>query len=244
MKRAPIIAGNWKMYKTAAEAASFVTALAPLVSESSASVWIAPPFTAIHAAASAAKGTQITIGAQNMSDAVEGAFTGEISSRMLLEAGARFVLLGHSERRQLFHETDALIHRKLKRAFADELLPILCVGESEQERREGKTKQVLERQLSACLEGIDPQELVIAYEPLWAIGTGKTATPEIAQEAHAICRALLNRLWGRQISILYGGSVKPDHIADLMQMPDIDGVLVGGASLEVASFAKMVQNIP
>ncbi len=243
MKRAPIIAGNWKMYKTAAEAASFVSALAPLVANASARVLIAPPFTAIHAAAAAAKNTTIVIGAQNMSDAVEGAFTGEISSRMLVEAGARFVLLGHSERRALFHETDPFIRLKIQRALLDGLLPILCIGESEEQRTQGKTKSVLEGQLAACLEGIEPRELVIAYEPIWAIGTGKTATPEMAQEAHSQCRAFVKGLWGRDLPILYGGSVKPDLIGALMQMPDIDGALVGGASLEVASFAKLIQNI-
>jgi triosephosphate isomerase (TIM) len=247
MERRPIIAGNWKMYKTASEAKAYVQELAPMVGGARADVLLAVPFTALSAASASAKETGIQVGAQNMHDAEEGAFTGEISARMLKDAGARFVILGHSERRLLFHEENPFIHRKLKRALNDGLLPILCIGESQQERDQGKAEQVLHRQLSACLEGLRPEQvgqIVIAYEPVWAIGTGKTATPEIAQEAHLQCRGFIAKTWGKETAastrILYGGSVKPETIAKLMAQPDIDGALVGGASLDPATFAKII----
>lgn len=231
-----IIAGNWKMYKTIGEATQFLKTLIPLSSNASATVMIAPPFTAIAECSKIVRGTQIQIGAQNMSDSKEGPFTGEISARMLKDAGASFVILGHSERRQIFGETDALINRKLARAIADGLPAILCVGETQQERDQGRSETVLKRQLDACLKGLAPENLMIAYEPVWAIGTGKTATPEMAQEMHEKIRAHV----GEKFPILYGGSVKPENIESLLIQPDIDGALIGGASLDVEAFAKMV----
>lgn len=238
-ERKKIIAGNWKMYKTAQEAREFILELAPQVAKARLQVFLAVPFTALHAATLASRGTPLVIGAQNMHDAAEGAFTGEVSSRMLLEAGARFVLLGHSERRQYFHESNSFLNRKIKRALLDGLMPMLCVGETQEEREEGRTEQVLSTQLKEGLEGLKKEELskiVIAYEPVWAIGTGKTATPEMAQAAHKFVRSQV----GADLPILYGGSVKPETIAGLMQMPDIDGALVGGASLNATTFAKII----
>jgi triosephosphate isomerase len=180
-----------------------------------------------------------------MYQADEGAFTGEISARMVKEAGAKFVILGHSERRRLFHETDATVHQKLKKAFSSHLLPILCVGETLEEREAGKTFDVLSHQLKTALAGLTPAEMILAYEPVWAIGTGKTATPEIAQEAHHFCRGLLKKLWGEEqaakIHILYGGSVTPETAHALAKQPDIDGALVGGASLDAAKFIQIIQ---
>ena len=203
------------------------------------------PFTALFTASEAAEGTSIMIGAQNMHDAEEGAFTGEISSRMLQDAGSRFVLIGHSERRHLFGESNAFIARKLKRALASGLKPILCIGETEAEREQGRTQEVLNRQLLESLPD-HPADLILAYEPVWAIGTGKTATAEIAEEAHAFCRSFLSEKWGasaaRKIPILYGGSVKPDNIKGLTQKPNINGALVGGASLNPQTFAEIISN--
>jgi triosephosphate isomerase len=243
MNRIPCIVGNWKMYKTGAEARTFVAALAPEISATKRRVMLAVPFTAIEAA----KGTKIAIGAQNMHDQVEGAFTGEISARMLKASGATFVLLGHSERRQYFLETNPFIHRKLMRALHEGLTPILCIGELLQERESGNHEKVLKLQLEECLQGLNAAQaaqVIIAYEPVWAIGTGKTATPEIAEGVHRFIRHWLGERFGKEtsekISLLYGGSVKPDNIAALMQQPDIDGVLVGGASLDVKSFAQII----
>ena len=196
---------------------------------------LAVPFTALQAA----QGSEIEIGAQNMHDAAEGAFTGEISANMLWDAGATFVILGHSERRHLFGETNAFIHRKVVRALEEELQPLLCIGETEEERAHGRTADVLKRQLDECLKGVDPEKVMIAYEPVWAIGTGKTATPEIAEEAHQQIRAHLGES-GKGVAILYGGSVKPETMKPLMQQPNVNGVLVGGASLDVETFAKIV----
>jgi triosephosphate isomerase len=248
MRPTPIIAGNWKMYKTAIEAKEFITAFAPLVADSPLRIFLAPPFTAIHSASVAAIDTQIVIGAQNMHEEQEGAFTGEVSSRMIKEAGASFVILGHSERRHYFHETNALINRKIKKAFKEDLLPIYCIGETQEEREKGKTKEVISKQLEEGLLGITEKEvetLVIAYEPVWAIGTGKNATPDIAEETHSEIRNFLTHKWGQKgqrIPILYGGSVKPELIEDLMKKPNIDGALVGGASLDPVVFAKIVNN--
>lgn len=231
------------MYKTAQEAREFILELAPHVAHAHIQVFLAVPFTALHAATLAARGTSLVIGAQNMHDAPEGAFTGEISCRMLLDVGARFVLLGHSERRGYFHESNSFLNRKIKRALLDGLQPVLCVGETQEEREQGRTEQVLTSQLKEGLEGLKKEELskiAIAYEPVWAIGTGKTATPEMAQAAHHFCRALLTKLGAADLPILYGGSVKPETIAGLMQMPDIDGALVGGASLNASTFAKII----
>lgn len=232
------------MYKTRGETKAFVHELAPLIQEAACRVFIAPPFTAIAAAASSAYGSTIEIGAQNMHDAENGPFTGEISAAMLLEAGARFVILGHSERRQLFQESNVFISRKIKSALSAGLQPILCIGETCEERDLGKTEEILSRQLSECLGDINPSEFILAYEPVWAIGTGQMAIPEMAQEVHSYCRTWLAKKWGepfaQKIPLLYGGSVKPETFSSLMEMPDIDGALVGGAALDVASFANMI----
>jgi triosephosphate isomerase len=247
MKKSMVI-GNWKMYKTVSETVAFIKELAPLVENSNAEVCLAVPFTSITAAVEAAKDTNIVIGAQNMNDASEGAFTGEIAAIMLKEIGAEFVLLGHSERRTLFHETDPYINRKVIKALEDDLTPVLCIGETAAEREENKTEEVLQRQLEECLSGVGEEpasKLVIAYEPVWAIGTGKTATPQMAEEAHAFIRKCLTKQFGKKIaqglSILYGGSVKPDNMAALMQEKNIDGALVGGASLQVKNFSAIIQ---
>ncbi|MES2344737.1 MAG: triose-phosphate isomerase, partial [Chlamydiota bacterium] len=200
MKRKLILVGNWKMHKTRGETKAFVHELAHEVQSASCGVFIAPPFTALAAAASSAQGSQIVIGAQNMHDAEEGAFTGEISAKMLQEAGARFVILGHSERRTLFQESNAFINRKVKRALETHLQPILCIGETMEEREEGETEEVLKRQLEECLNGVPPEGIIIAYEPVWAIGTGKVATPESAQEVHLFCRGLLEKKFGKEIA--------------------------------------------
>lgn len=247
MARATIIAGNWKMHKTIGQAKRFIEELAPQIEDAQCEVLIAPPFTAIAACAIAAASTRIQIGAQNMSDMDEGAFTGEISTLMLKDAGASFVILGHSERRCHFQETDQHIHHKLKRAILEEFPVILCIGENEKERGSGHTEKVLKKQLDGCLGGLTPEELhglAIAYEPIWAIGTGKVATDEIAQSAHEHIREHIGKSWDAEIaenlSILYGGSVKPSNIENLLNQPDIDGALIGGASLDVEAFANMV----
>jgi triosephosphate isomerase len=249
MKRAPLIAGNWKMYKTAQEAKSFISLLSKeLPKETRVRIFLAVPFTAIES--SAHSSSSIVVGAQNMHDHLEGAFTGEISARMLKSAGAQFVILGHSERRQLFLETNSFIHRKVKRALEEELIPILCVGETLEEREGGSTESVLQQQLEECLQGLQVQDissLIIAYEPIWAIGTGKTATPEIAQAVHHFIRSWLKKRFdastAHSLTLLYGGSVKPDNIASLMHQPDIDGALVGGASLDPHSFIQLVHKV-
>ncbi|MBI3508202.1 MAG: triose-phosphate isomerase [Chlamydiia bacterium] len=249
MTRQLYAVGNWKMYKTSREATQYIEELAPLVENCRAHVYLAVPYTSIAPASHYAKDTQIVIGAQNMHDAREGAFTGEVASLMLKEAGAKFTLLGHSERRQQFRETDAAIHKKVLRALQDDIQPIVCVGETWQEREKGQAEEVLRNQIMACLGEIPKEEaekILLAYEPVWAIGTGKTATPEIAQAMHAHCREILGELFGKRkantISILYGGSVKPDNVAELIAEKDIDGVLVGGASLDPATFAKIAHH--
>ena len=246
MSRAPLIVANWKMYKTSKEAHAFIQALAQEI-HLERRVFIAPPFTAIPAAVLASAGSRIAIGAQNMHDQREGAFTGEVSVQMLKDLNATFVILGHSERRQQWGESDQLINKKIHLALQEQLLPILCVGESLKEREGNNHSQILKHQLQACLEGLTPSQvasLIIAYEPIWAIGTGKTATTEVAQETHLIIRSFLEEAFGLECSqkacLLYGGSVKPDNIASLMAQTDIDGVLVGGASLDVRSFINIV----
>lgn len=242
--RIPIIVGNWKMHKTIGQTREFIQNLAAGLPPVSARIFVAPPYTALQSAAEAARSTHIVIGAQNMHEAESGAFTGAVSCSMLKDAGARFVILGHSERRQLFYETNSLINRKLKRAIQDDLLPILCVGGTQQERDSGETKKVLSLQLEECLKELSPSEIVIAYEPIWAIGTGKTATPEMAEEVHLLCREFLSRLWGKsaaeRLNILYGGSVTPETAPSLLKQPNIDGALVGGASLHVDKFLKII----
>jgi triosephosphate isomerase len=247
MHRVPLIAGNWKMYKTTDEACAFISTLSEEIGSVQRRVFLAVPFTAIERASHASKGTQIVVGAQNMHDQPEGAFTGEISARMLKASGASFVILGHSERRQHFMETNVFIRSKLMRALQEELTPILCIGELAHERESGAYEKILKLQLDECLQDLSIQEacqVIIAYEPVWAIGTGKTATPEIAQAVHFFIRRWLEKRFGldcsEQICLIYGGSVKPDNIVSLMQQTDIDGVLVGGASLDVKAFAQIV----
>lgn len=231
-----MIVGNWKMYKTVQEAASFVQGL--LAAHLDKKIYLAVPFTAIAECASLAKETHIVIGAQNMNDAEEGAYTGEIAGIMLKEAGAQFVLLGHSERRKYFKETDAFINKKVLRALQDGLLPILCIGESLEQNASHQTQEVLKTQLENGLKDVQG-DFVIAYEPIWAIGTGQHATPSQANETQGFIREFLKN---DKIPILYGGSVNPQNVADLTQEPNIDGVLVGGASLSLDSLIKIVQN--
>lgn len=246
--RRPVIAGNWKMYKTQAETRAFFAAFKPLVASSAhCDIIIAPPFTALPAAVEAAKGSAITIAAQDAHWEREGAFTGEVSARMVAETGCRAVILGHSERRQFFGETDATVSRKLKAALEANLQPIVCVGETLQEREAGETEAVLKRQFDGGIGALTPAEfsrILIAYEPVWAIGTGRTATPELAAEAHRFIRELAaNRFGGEYASamrILYGGSVKLDNIRGLMAQAEIDGALVGGASLDAREFSAIV----
>ncbi len=247
MKRIPLIAGNWKMYKTRAEASAFVAELLPLIGSAQRRVFLAPSFSAIQTVVEAVKGSNIVVGAQNAHDAIEGAFTGEVSCRMLKELGVGFVLVGHSERRALFLEDSAWINRKLRRVLDEGLIPILCIGETLKQRDAGQTNEVLFDQLEQGLQGVGKEEVksvILAYEPVWAIGTGVSATAEMAQEVHSQCRRWIENKWGgdaaEQFYILYGGSVKPDNIAGLMQQPDIDGALVGGASLDPRSFAQLI----
>jgi triosephosphate isomerase (TIM) len=248
--RKPIIAGNWKMYKTIDEAARFVRELRPLLARAEhCEIIVAPPFTALRAVADAARGSNIAIAAQDVHWDAEGAHTGDVSTRMLLDAGCTHVIVGHSERRQDHGETDENVNRKLKAALAAGLLPIVCVGETLAERESGRTEDVLERQFSRGFDGLTPPEfsrIMIAYEPVWAIGTGRTATPEMAAASHARLRGLVRERCGDvtadQIRILYGGSVKPENIRGLMAKADIDGALVGGASLKVDSFAAIVND--
>jgi triosephosphate isomerase len=242
------MAGNWKMFKTQAEARAYFSALVPLVQGSThCDVIVAPPFTALAAAVEAVRGTAISIAAQNMHWEVEGAFTGEVSSGMLVEAGCRAVIIAHSERRQFFGETDETANKRVKAALAAGLTPILCVGELLAEREGGKTEEVLERQFQggvAALTGAEFSRIILAYEPVWAIGTGRTATPEIAAEAHRFLRrqaaASFTPERAAGLRILYGGSVKPDNIKGLMAQVEIDGALVGGASLKAEAFASIV----
>jgi triosephosphate isomerase (TIM) len=247
-KRRPVIAGNWKMYKTQADTRAFFAAFAPLVANSThCGIVIAPPYTSIAAAIEAVKGTNIAISAQNGYWQPEGAFTGEISMPMIAETGATHVIIGHSERRQYFHETDETVHKRVKAALAANLTPIVCIGESLGEREANHTHQVLARQFEHGLGSLTPAEfsrILLAYEPVWAIGTGKTATPDQASSAHSYVRGLVSDRFSAEqasaVRILYGGSVKPDNIKGLMAHEDIDGALVGGASLDAKSFASIV----
>lgn len=241
------IVGNWKMYHTIDTSLGFLKAFIPLVRDAACRVYLAVPFTSIGPMAEAAKDTNVVMGAQNMHSASEGAFTGEIAAKMLVEAGARFVIVGHSERRRLFHEDNAFINAKVKRALVDGLQPILCVGETAKEREEGKTSEVLHVQLTKCLEDVpsgDFEKVIVAYEPVWAIGTDLPATPEMAQESHSLCRGIIAELGGKEVAdkvvMLYGGSVKPSNAKSLMDQADIDGLLVGGASLTADSFGEIV----
>jgi triosephosphate isomerase len=247
--RVPLIAGNWKMYQTVANAVALVERLKGLVGESDGvEVVVCPPFTALPAVAQALKGSRIGLGAQNMHWDKEGAYTGEVSPAMLTDLGCRHVILGHSERRQYFGETDLYVNRKLKAALEYGLVPIVCIGETLAEREDGRTMQVVDGQLQGGLSGVPAEAgagIVLAYEPVWAIGTGRAATQAQAEEVHTFIRTRLMELWGETVAtairILYGGSVKPDNIDALMAGPDIDGALVGGASLQADAFARIVQ---
>jgi triosephosphate isomerase len=247
MSRAPLVAGNWKMYKTVAQAEDYIQALLPRVAAvSGVDVAICVPFTALGAMVDSARGSRVEVYAQNMHHEPDGAFTGEISAPMLSELDVRGVVLGHSERRALFGESDRALAQKVPAALDAGLVPILCVGESESERDNDDTDRKLRQQIKDDLAGVPDERLadvVIAYEPIWAIGTGRVATPEQAQEAVAFIRALVgdrNREAGERVRVLYGGSVKPDNAAELLAPADVDGALVGGASLQAESFAEIV----
>ena len=247
--RTPAVAANWKMFKTTHEALAYVRELGALIKDvSGVEIIVAPPFTALTTAAEAARNTAIGIAAQNMSAEKEGAFTGEVSATMVKDAGASYVILGHSERRKLYGETDASINRKVLAALAAELTPIVCIGETLDEREGGRTLEVLDRQVKEDLDGLNAEQvggLILAYEPVWAIGTGRNATPEQADEAHRHIRTRLRQWFGPEAAegcrIQYGGSVKPDNITALVSLPDVDGALVGGASLTVSSFFDIIK---
>ena len=246
--RRPIMAGNWKMYKTPSETVAFFDRFLPLVEGAThAEIAVCPPFVDIPAATAAVRGTPVEIGAQNLYWAAEGAFTGEISAAMLRDAGCRWVIVAHSERREYFGETEESALKKIHAALEAGLTPIYCVGERLHERESGHTDSVLERQMRGCACHLAPAQfakIVIAYEPVWAIGTGKVATPEIAASAHAFIRGQILDAFGAAAAdacrILYGGSVKPDNVKGLMAQEEIDGALVGGASLDPQSFAAIV----
>ena len=248
MSRRPLIAGNWKMHLSLGEAAALARALAASCGNSNdREVMIAPAFIALAAVAEAIKGSAIRVGAQNVAWEREGAFTGEVSPPMLTGIGVEMAIVGHSERRQIFREDDTMINRRLLAALAAGLVPVLCIGETLEEREAERTFAVLEGQLRSGLQGVTAAEasrVVLAYEPVWAIGTGKTASKEQAQEVHGFLRGLLGQLFEKNIAesirILYGGSVKPDNIDALMAQPDIDGALVGGAALTAESFERIV----
>jgi len=246
--RHPFIAGNWKMFKTVHEAVVYVKEFRSLVKDiEDVEIVVAPTFTAVHACAEAARNTRVGIAAQNLHWEREGAFTGEISGPMIKEAGAEYVIIGHSERRTLFGETDEMVNRKVRAAIAANLIPIVCIGETLAEREAGATMSVLDRQIKAGFDAITGEQvgaLVIAYEPVWAIGTGRTATADQAQEAHAHIRQRLRQWFGGaaadECHVIYGGSVKPDNTRELVGQPDVDGALVGGASLDIKSFFEIV----
>src|SRR5262245_9909212 len=248
--RTPFIAANWKMYKTVADAVFFAKQFRAAVKDVvDVEIVIAPPFIAVHAVAEALRNSNVGVAAQDMYWEREGAFTGEVSAGMIKEAGAEYVIIGHSERRRLFGETDAFVNRKLVAAYAAALWPIVCIGETLEERERDQTTAVLDHQLKFGLDALSADQvgdLVIAYEPVWAIGTGKTATAAQAQEAHRHIRGRLRQWFGADAAnkchVIYGGSVKPDNIAELMRQPDVDGGLVGGASLDVKGFSDIVTN--
>ncbi|MBI4894111.1 MAG: triose-phosphate isomerase [Acidobacteria bacterium] len=247
--RTPLMAGNWKMFKTPAETKEFFSKFLPLVEKSThAEVAICPPFIDVPAAVEAAQGSRVGVGAQNCYwQNKEGAFTGEVTPAMLKAAGCAYVIIGHSERRQYFGETDETVLKRTKAALEAGLTPIVCVGELLADREAGKTNDVLSTQFTGGIAGLSAEEfakIVIAYEPVWAIGTGKVATPEIAEDAHKVLRACVEAKFGKAgadaVRILYGGSVKPDNVKGLMAQPDIDGALVGGAALKAEDFAGIV----
>ena len=247
--RRPIIAGNWKMYKTIAEALDFVQAFRPqVVGSTHCEIVIAPPFTAIKAVSDRVEGSNVAVAAQDVAaETGPGAFTGEVSAAMIQDAGARWAIIGHSERRQYYCETDESVNKKIRAALGVNLSPIMCVGERIEERDAGRAESVVSGQLAGGLHNLtvtDASRIIIAYEPVWAIGTGRTATPETAQQMHTFIRSRIREMFGDRVAeelrILYGGSVKPDNIASLMDQADIDGALVGGASLEAETFARIV----
>ena len=245
--RKPIIAGNWKMNNTKAQAESLIKELIPLVKNADCDVVICVPYTVIGTAASLTSGTNIKVGAENIAWADKGAFTGEISADMLKEVGAEYVIIGHSERRQYFGETDESVNKRTVQALKAGFKPIVCVGETLSEREGGKTEEVCKRQTEGALSGIsaaDAEKIVIAYEPVWAIGTGKTATSTQAQETIAYIRSVVGKLYGKatadKVRIQYGGSMNPGNVRELMAMPDIDGGLIGGASLKAPDFSAVV----
>lgn len=248
MPRTKLVAGNWKMYTSAATAASLAKAIAAGVTDAKVEVAVCPPFPWLTEVVAAVNGSPVVVGAQDCAIEKEGAFTGEVSPTMLLDAGVKYVILGHSERRHILGESDALTNDKVHAALDHGLHVILCMGETLAERQRGLKERVFQRQVYAATSGITDEQfhrLVIAYEPVWAIGTGHTATPEQAQEAHAFIRGKLTSMFGERIAqdlrILYGGSVKPDNAPGLMAQPDIDGALVGGASLKAETFLPIVQ---
>jgi triosephosphate isomerase len=246
--RTPFVAANWKMFKTVHDAVVFIKEFQGMVKDfADIEIVVAPPFTALHAVAEAARHSNIGVAGQNLHWEKEGAFTGEVSAVMLREAGAEYVIIGHSERRRLFQETDESVNRKLVAALGASLTPIVCIGETLEEREGDQTLPVLDRQIKQGLDGVTGDQvagLVIAYEPVWAIGTGRNATPEQAGEAHAHIRTRIRQWFGGaaadQCHIIYGGSVKPDNIHALIVHPDVDGALVGGASLDVSGFREIV----
>jgi triosephosphate isomerase len=250
MMRTPFLAANWKMFKTVQEAVFYAKEFRVLVKDlQGVEIVLAPPFTALHAVAEASRNSIVAVAGQDVYWEKEGAYTGEVSAGMLKEAGAEYVLIGHSERRRLFGESDETVNRKTHAAVLSGLYPIVCIGETLEEREAGQTLEVLDRQVNKGLDGLSAEQvadLVIAYEPVWAIGTGRNATPEQAGEAHAHIRGRLRQWFGADAAdrchILYGGSVKPDNVGALAALPDIDGGLVGGASLEPQGFLKIVQN--
>lgn len=245
--RTPIIAGNWKMFKTIEESIVFIEELKKIELNSNVEVVVCAPFLSLKDLKEKTKGTCIKIGAQNMHFEEEGAFTGEISPRMLKEIGVDFVIIGHSERRQYFNETDETVNLKIKKSLEHDITPILCVGESLEQRESGSTKNIVSNQISAAFLNIEKEEaikIVVAYEPIWAIGTGKTATSDQANETISDIREKLVEIYGEevanQIRIQYGGSVKPENVSEIMSKEHIDGALVGGASLKADSFSKLV----
>ncbi|MBD3367830.1 MAG: triose-phosphate isomerase [Candidatus Eisenbacteria bacterium] len=251
MSRRPIVAGNWKLHKNAGETRETIRELASNVDAAggtSAEIVVCPPFTSLSAAVEAARGSDILIGAQNVSSESSGAFTGEVASEMLEDLGVSYVIIGHSERRWVFGETDDMVNAKLRKVLDGDLVPIVCVGERLEDREGGRTEEVVRTQVTSALKGISEDaavRVVIAYEPVWAIGTGRTATPEQADEVHRLIRDLIRANFGGCVAdgvrILYGGSVKPGNAGEILSQNDVDGVLVGGASLEAVSFARIIE---
>ncbi|MBR5623629.1 triose-phosphate isomerase [bacterium] len=247
--RTPVIAGNWKMNKTVAEAVALASEIKEKVAGvENVKIIVCPVFTAVKSVADVLKGSNVKVGAQDMYWETSGAYTGEVSGEMLLEAGAEYVIIGHSERRQYFGETNETVNKKLKKALSIGLKPIVCIGETLADRESGNTEAVVEKQVREGFVGLTTEEMkgtIIAYEPVWAIGTGKTATAEQAEAVHAFVRNLISQLWDKEtaesVVIQYGGSMKPENVASLLAQPDIDGGLIGGAALKADSFEKLVK---